>query len=348
MTTARVPAGDPAPAGEGVTVTITDAVAAPAKEIVGKSPRQLAWSRLRRNRTAMVSGIIVVCYIVVAIAAPLVERIYGVGPGDFNSQLLTRDGLPLGYAGGITFSSDNPSGTWHILGVQPGTGRDLFILLVYGARTSLGIAFSVVLIATTVGTVLGLVAGYVGGKIDAGISWFIDFMLAFPFLLFAIAVTPVIHSLIADERGFVSPTQRILTVVVVLALFTWMTSARLVRGQVFSLREREYVDAARAAGAGVSHIMFRQVLPNLWAPILVVVSLAVPAVIVAEAALSFLNIGVVEPTPDWGRMVAHSVPWLQAVPTYTLISGAPLVILVLSFNLFGDGLRDALDPKSMT
>lgn len=294
----------------------------------------------------MVSGIVLFTYIVLALAAPLIERLYGVGPGEFNARLLTTDGLPLGYAGGITFGTDNPSGTWHILGVQPQTGRDLFILLIYGARTSLGIAFSVVLLAATIGILMGLAAAYLGGWVDAVISWIIDFFLAFPFLLFAIAVIPVINSVIADERGLVSPGQRVTTVIAVLALFTWMDMARLIRGQVLSLREREYVDAARAAGAGAPHIMFRQILPNLWAPILVVVSLAVPAVVTAEAALSFLNIGVVEPTPDWGRMVAHSVPWLQAVPTYTLISGAPLVILVLAGNLLGDGLRDALDPKS--
>lgn len=345
---AQPPAADgPLSAGQRVAVAPTEEERGlPAKEFVGRSPGQLAWARLRRNRTAMVSGLIVLGFIVAAIAAPLIERIYGVGPGEFNGQLLNRDGLPLGYSGGITFGTDNPSGKWHILGVQPGTGRDLFILLVYGARTSLGIAFTVVLVAATIGTLFGLAAAYFGGWVDTAVSWLIDFMLAFPFLLFAIAVMPVVNSLLADEQGFVTPGQRVATVIGVLAAFTWMTSARLVRGQVLSLREREYVDAARAAGAGVGHLMFRQILPNLWAPILVVVSLAVPAIVTAEAALSFLGIGVVEPTPDWGRMVAHSVPWLQAVPTYTLISGAPLVILVLSFNLFGDGLRDALDPKS--
>ncbi|MGE5826965.1 MAG: ABC transporter permease [Micromonosporaceae bacterium] len=319
----------------------------PPKQFIGRSPGQLAWLRLRRDRTASTSAVVVMFFILIALAAPLIQVLYGYSPTQFNSKLLDTTSLPLGYLGGLTFSTDNASNHIHILGVEPQTGRDIFILLVYGARTSLGIAFSAAVISLVVGVLLGVVAAYFGGWVDAVISWVIDFMLAFPFLLFAIAVIPVINTLIDDETGDVSPMKRILTIIVVFSAFSWMGTARLVRGQVLSLREREYVEAARAAGAGGSHIMFRQILPNLWAPILVTFSLAVPALVTAEAALSFLNIGVIEPTPDWGRMINNSIQWMRADPMYTFVPGFLIFVLVLSFNLFGDALRDALDPKSL-
>jgi peptide/nickel transport system permease protein len=290
---------------------------------------------------------VVLFFIVVALASPLIELIYGYSPYTFNSRLLDNGGLPLGYLGGVTFSSDNLSNHSHILGVEPLTGRDIFMLLVYGARTSLGIAFTAAIASVVIGIIFGVVAAYFGGWVDAIVSWFIDFMLAFPFLLFAIAIIPVVNSLIADSTGDVTPMKRILTIIIIFSVFGWMGTARLVRGQVLSLREREYVEAARAAGAGVGHIMFRQILPNLWAPILVTFSLAVPANVTGEAALSFLNIGVIEPTPDWGRMINNSIPWMRADPMYTFVPGLLILILVLAFNLFGDTLRDALDPKSV-
>jgi peptide/nickel transport system permease protein len=318
-----------------------------AGPIVGRSPGSLAWSRLKRDRVGMISGYIVLGFIAVGILAPLIGWIYGQGPNEFNSRLLTDDGVPLGYIGGIDFTTDNPSGQFHIFGVAPQTGRDIFMQLVYGARTSLGIAFVASTLAIVIGIIFGVLAGYFGGWIDSVITWFIDFMLAFPFLLFALAAIPVINSRIGDELGDVSPIKRIITLILVFSVFGWMVTARLVRGQVLSLREREYVEAARAAGAGGGHIMFRQILPNLWAPILVTYSLSVPATVTAEAALSFLNIGVIEPTPDWGRMIGDSIKWIQSDPAYTFFPGAAIFILVLTFNLFGDSLRDALDPKSV-
>jgi peptide/nickel transport system permease protein len=336
--------------GENVDVEV-EAEAPPVPKggttFIGKSPGQLAWTRLKRDKVGMISGYVVLAFIVVGILAPLVELIYGMGPNVFNSRLLTSEGVPTGYAGGIDFSTNNASNHIHIMGVQPGTGRDIFMQLVYGSRTSLSIAFIASSLAVMIGIVFGVVAAFFGGWVDAAISWFIDFMLSFPFLLFALSVIPVINSRIGDELGEVSPFKRIVTLVIIFAFFGWMGTARLVRGQVLSLREREYVEAARAAGAGGGHIMFRQILPNLWAPILVTFSLFVPATVTAEAALSFLNIGVIEPTPDWGRMVGDSIKYLQTVPTYTFFPGFAIFLLVLTFNLFGDSLRDALDPKSL-
>jgi peptide/nickel transport system permease protein len=317
-----------------------------ATEMVGRSPNQLAWLRLKRDRTAIISLFIVLAFAVVAIAAPLIEWVYGLGPNEGNSNLLDRTGLPLGYLGGIDFTTNNADHHIHILGVEPQTGRDIFIRLVYGARTSLVIAVSASIISVIFGAIIGVMAGYFGGWIDSVLNWFIDFMLAFPFILFSIAAIPVINSWIGDETGDVSPTKRIITIIVIFSAFGWLYTARLVRGMVLSVREREYVEAARAAGAGGTHIMFRQILPNLWAPILVTFSLSLPATVTAEAALSFLNIGVIEPTADWGRMINASTSWMHIDPMYTFIPGFAIWVLVLTFNLFGDALRDALDPKS--
>jgi len=139
---------------------------------------------------------------------------------------------------------------------------------------------------------------------------------------------------------------RIAVLIAVFAAFGWTSTARLVRGQVMSLREREFVDAARACGAGLGHVLFRQLLPNIWAPILISFSLAVPSYVTGEAALSFLGIGIVEPTPDFGRMIFDSIPYLQTDAAYVFFPGITIFALVLAFNLFGDALRDALDPKS--
>jgi peptide/nickel transport system permease protein len=329
-----------------VAFQVQESVAKTAGPIVGKSPGRLALMRLRRDRTAVVSGSIVILFIVIAILAPVIEWIYGQSPYTFEDDLLDGSGIPLGYLGGVTFTA-GLDGNIHLLGAEPGTGRDVFILLVHGARTSLMIAFSAATLAVAIGILLGTIAAYAGGWIDSLVSWLVDYMLAFPFLLFAIAIIPIINTHLEDEGGEIATWKRILTIIIVFSMFAWMGTARLVRGQVLSLREREYVEAARAAGAGPWHIMFRQILPNLWAPILITYSLAVPATVTAEAALAFLGIGVVEPTPDWGRMVNRGIRYIYDDPMYTFIPGLALLVLVLTFNLFGDSLRDALDPKSV-
>jgi peptide/nickel transport system permease protein len=316
----------------------------------GRSPGQLAWVRLRRDRVAMTSLGVLIFFVLAAVLAPLIRVLYGYSTFNEaslgNSGLLDGTGTPLGYLGGITFDAANPSHQIHIFGVEPQLGRDLFIQVLYGVRTSLLIAFVSTTIAAVLGVVIGIAAAYLGGWVDAIVSWFIDYMLAFPFFLLALAVIPVVNTRLADSFGEVSVTKRMVTIILVFSLFAWMGTARLVRGQVLSLREREYIDAARAAGARLPHILFRQLLPNLWAPILVTFSLGVPLTITSEGALSFLNIGVVEPTPDLGRLIAGSQQWLPVDPAYMLIPGLTIFALVLAFNLFGDALRDALDPKS--
>jgi peptide/nickel transport system permease protein len=255
--------------------------------------------------------------------------------------LLDGIGYPLGISGGV--SGD------HWLGITPARGYDLVLQIVFGMRTSLGIAVVAAIASVAFGVLVGATAGFLGGWIDRALVWLTDFMLAFPFFLFAIALVPALSSRLADQYGEVATWKRIAVIVTLFTVFGWMTTARIVRGQVISLREREYVEAARAAGAGTGHMLFRQILPNVWAPILVIFSLVIPANITLEAALSFLSIGIQEPTPDLGRLIQLGasnasnfglVPWMVFVPAVTLF------VLVLAFNLLGDAVRDALDPKS--
>jgi len=312
---------------------------AEAKAFVGRSPGELAWLRLKRDRTALVSAIVLIVAAIVALCAPLIERITGVSPTDqFGDQLTNFGSLPIGYLGGI--SGEHP------LGLEPGLGRDILMQLVYGLRTSLFIALAAASISTTVGVLVGVIGGYARGWLDGLISWIIDLTLAFPFLIFALAAIPVVENRFFSARDNIPPSFRIGMIIATFAIFNWTNTARLVRGQVISLREREFVEAARASGAGTAHILIRQLLPNIWAPVLVTVSLNVPAFITAEAALSFVNIGVTEPTPDLGRMIFNSIQYVSADPMYTFLPGVTIFLLVLAFNLFGDSLRDALDPKS--
>jgi peptide/nickel transport system permease protein len=312
--------------------------AAGAKEIVGRSPGQLAWLRLKRDRVGMISGGALIFFVLLAAAAPLVSRVYGKGPQESFRHLLDNNGNPLGYLGGM--SPD------HWLGVQPRLGRDIFIQIVYGMRTSLMVAIVAAVLTISLGVLIGIVAGYLGGKVDAAVTWFLDLTMAFPFYIFCFALIPIAAAQFYGPGDEESAWFRPGLLVIIFAMFNWTYTARLVRGQVLSLREREFVEAARASGAGLGHVLFRQLLPNLWAPILVVFSLNVPSLITAEAALSFLGIGILEPTPDLGRLIADSVSYVRDDPAFTLTGGITLFLLVLAFNLFGDALRDALDPKS--
>ncbi len=319
------------------------ATAASGGSGVARSPKQIAWMRFKRDKVGVVSAIVVSFFILIALCAPLIGWAYGRNPYETYGQnepgLLNPQGFPTGSFGGVS------SSFW--LGVEPGLGRDVFMQLVYGARTSLFIAFSVALITTTIGTIYGITTGYLGGRIDWVGGRVIDVIMTLPGLLLIIALSPVV------EDKFVAPDEqmpvwmRFATVIILFSIFGWVFQARLIRGQVLSLREREFVDAARMSGAGTWRIVRKELLPNLWSPILVVFSLAVPAIITGEAALAFLNIGIVEPTPSWGRMVNQGANVYLADPTYMITPGAALLVLVLSFNLLGDAVRDALDPKGL-
>jgi peptide/nickel transport system permease protein len=314
-----------------------------SKEIVGRSPSRLAWMRLKRDRTGMISFGVLAFFIVLALAAPLIQWLYGQGGPELgHSELLDLRGRPLGTAGGV--SGD------HWLGLRPERGQDMLLQLVFGIRTSLMIALVAQVVATGVGVVVGVVAGYARGWVDRVLSWFIDVMLAFPFFLFALAIIPTVYLKLANASG-VAAWKKIMVIIMIFVIFGWLYTARIVRGQVIQLREREYVEAARAAGAGVGHILFKQILPNIWAPILVTFSLGVPAVITAEAALAIFGIGISDGdgVSDLGKLVADSVRRManwEIVPAAAWLPGLTIFGIVLAFNLFGDSLRDALDPKS--
>lgn len=316
--------------------------ATPKKDFVGRSPGQLAWMRLRRDRTGMISLGALGFIFLLAVAAPIIQWLYGGAPEQGYSDLLSLNGRPKGDMGGV--SGD------HWFGLRPERGQDMFLQLIFGVRTSLGIAVVASLISTAIGVVIGVTAGYARGWLDKVLSWFIDVMLAFPFFLFALAIIPSVYLRLQDEHG-VAVWKKILVIIMIFTIFGWLYTARIVRGQVISLREREYVEAARAAGAGVGHILFKQILPNLWAPILVTFSLGVPATITAEAALAIFGIGISpgDGIADLGELVASSVRWIsnwELVPGAAWLPGLTVFGIVLAFNLFGDSLRDALDPKS--
>jgi len=307
--------------------------------VVGRTLRQLAWARLRKDRVAMSSMFVLGLIVLIAIFGPLISKWLGVNPYDFNTDLLSDAGsLPLGPFGGVSLD--------HPLGVEPLTGRDILARLLYGSRISLFIALSATFVTVFVGTVVGIVAGYSRGRTDIVLSRFMDITLAFPLLLVIIAMTPVIEQRLQSLGLPAGNPSRITTLILVLSVFGWPYLARLIRGQVLSLREREFVEAAVSIGSSKRRILFRELLPNLWAPILVYATIAMPALIGAEAALAYLGISVVPPTPTWGSMLEESVGYFTVDPFYFFVPLSMLLAAVLSFNLLGDALRDALDPKA--
>jgi peptide/nickel transport system permease protein len=306
--------------------------------MVGRSLRQIVWARLRRDKVAMVClGILVLMY-AIAIVIPLIADKLGIDPYALHKDLISgAGGKPKGENGGIS-----PT---HIFGVEWGTGRDILAQILFGLRISLVIATSATFMTVVIGTIIGIIAGYTGGIVDSLIGRLMDLILAFPFLLIILALSGVLTQRLEDLGVPEGNASRILYLILVMSFFGWPYLARIVRGQVLSLREREFVEAAVAMGAGRPRILFGEILPNLWAPILVYATLTLPAYIGLEAALSFLGVGVLPPDVTFGAMLANSVAYVNVVPTLLFIPGTILVILVVSFNLFGDAVRDALDPK---
>jgi peptide/nickel transport system permease protein len=318
---------------------VPDVAPEEGSKIVGRSPWQIARSRLRRDKVSMTALIVVCIYFAVALAAPILQKLGVIDPYSLHNNLLSlEDAMPSGNFGGVTGS--------HLFGVEPQTGRDLLSRLVLGVTLSMLIAVSATIFSIAVGTVVGIIGGYMGGAVDSVLGRLMDLILAFPQLLMLLALSVVLIEKITNLGVPPGTPSRVVYLILVLGFFGFPYFGRVIRGQVLSLREREFVEAARSLGARGPRIWFTELLPNLWAPILVFTSLILPANIGTEAALSFLGVGVSAPTPTLGNVLTDSVTFLVADPTYFILPGLAIFTIVLSFNLLGDGLRDALDPKS--
>ena len=291
------------------------------KAIEGRSPWLLGWQRLRRDRVAMISLVVIALIVLMAIFAPLFTALTGHPPNEQYRDIgLTADGLPKGPSSQFWLGTDD-------------LGRDILVRIAYGARVSLLVGVVSTGIAVTIGVVVGLAAGFFGGVVDTLLARLVDVALTMPFLLVAIAL--------------VSITGPSLTItILVIGFFSWASVARIVRGQVLSMREREFVEAARSLGASDPRIMFVDILPNVLAPVIVYTTLLIPVVIVTEAALTFLGLGLPPPTADWGGMISDGQQYYTTAWWFIMFPGIALLLTTLAFNLFGDGVRDAFDPRS--
>ncbi|KRA32669.1 MULTISPECIES: ABC transporter permease [unclassified Nocardioides] len=308
-------------------------------KVEGKSPTRLAIERFRKDRLSMVSFIIVALYILGGILAPFLVKFGLLDPTSYHQDLLNEFTLPEGPLGGISWK--------HPLGVEPGTGRDVMSRVWLGTTLSLTIALIASLLAMAIGTVLGIIAGFTGGLTDGVIGRLIDLTLSFPSTLMLLALSAPMYALLT--KNFHVPEGDLAWatyVVVFLAIFGWPPIARLIRGQVLSIREREFVHAATLFGASRFRMYFKEILPNLWAPLLVSFTLLLPAYISAEAALSYLGVSIKPPTPTLGNVLRDSLNYAEFDFVYFFSPAFAIALIVVCFNLLGDGLRDALDPKS--
>ena len=320
----------------GASAAQPEAILKGAGKIEGRSLWQISWMRLKRDKIAIAGGAFVVVLILVAVFAPLICKLIGVTPNDFHQPLVDPSlQTPIGKLGGVSWD--------HPFGIEPVNGRDIFARIVYGARISLLIAFLATLLSVVIGVVMGIVAGYFGGLVDTLISRLMDIFLAFPLLLFALALVGAVPEQLLGLKG---DALRVSLIVFIIGFFSWPYIGRIIRGQTLSLREREFVDAARSLGARRPYILFTELLPNLIAPILVYATLLIPTNVLFEAGLSYLGVGVRPPTASWGDMLSTAANWYQVDPMYLVPPGLAIFVTVLAFNLFGDGLRDALDPRS--
>ena len=295
--------------------------AAVSRKIEGRSPWRLAYERLRADRAAKIALGTILVIVLLAILAPVFAKIVGHGP---NQQFIdigqNANGGPVPPSGTFWLGTDN-------------NGRDLFIRILYGARISLLVGVLATGISVVLGVLFGLTAGYIGGFVDTVIARFIDVMLSIPFLILAISI------------AFISGASLWL-VIGIIGVLSFTYPARIVRGQVISIKGREFIEAARALGAGPWRIMFVDLLPNVMAQVIVYATLLIPLAIVAEASLSFLGVGVPPPTADWGSMISDAAGWYQyGYWWFLLFPCLALLITTLAFNIFGDSVRDALDPR---
>jgi peptide/nickel transport system permease protein len=323
------------PVGASAELTEIDPTA-----IAARSPWELFWRRFREDKLAMAALIFLAILVLVAIFAPLVVKIFGAPDPDYRDQ----SALDPVFATATGPSSD------HLLGVD-GLGRDVLSRIIYGARVSLVVAFSATLLATIAGVITGLLAGYFRGWVDTLVSRSVDVLLAIPYLMLAIGLAAACTFTVGGEGdesggclgGLIKPGLGV--VIFVISFTSWTYMARIIRGQTLSLREKEFVESARSVGASNTRIIFQEILPNLTAPIIVYASILVPQVILYEAALSFLGVGVVD-QPSWGQMIADATSDFSTYWWYMLFPGLALLFSVLAFNLAGDAMQDALNPRA--
>lgn len=308
-----------------------DSVELVPDEVAARSPMELFWRRFRSDRVAMVSlGFIVLLILVAIFAGPIVSLLGVTGPNQPNIGALDVFGQPTGPSSAHPFGVDE-------------LGRDILARTIYGAQVSLEVAFIATGIAVFIGVIVGTAAGYFRGWIDSLLSRLMDIVLAFPILLLAIGLAAACSLGKGCLGGLITPGQP--TLILVIALSSWPYIGRIIRGQTLSLREKEFIESARSLGASDVRIMRREILPNLVAPIIVYTSLILPTNILYEAALSFLGVGVQPPTASWGQMIADASGIFDTAWWYMTFPGLALVLTVLAFNLVGDGLQDALNPK---
>jgi peptide/nickel transport system permease protein len=302
------------------------------------------WLRVKRDKIALAGGIfIIVLFLVAFIGAPIAAKLLGHGPNDQFFNAVDADTfLPVGPWTWV----QKPEGgqTLFILGADSTIGRDLFLRLIYGARTSLEVAVFATFFSVAIGVLLGALAGYYRGTMDTIVSRMTEMVMAFPVLLFIIAISATLGSqLNGITFGFMAPG--VFTLVLIFSLFGWFYPARIVRGQTFSLREKEFVEAAQMIGASDWRIVRSHLLPHLVGPVIVYSTLIVASNIIGEAGLSFLGLGIQEPTASWGNLLARAPEYYLAQPWLMIWPGLSILLATLAFNLLGDGLRDAFDPR---
>jgi ABC-type dipeptide/oligopeptide/nickel transport system permease subunit len=312
----------------------------PGTVITGKSPTQIAFGRLRHDFIAMTCFVIVIFFVLIAVGAPLWCHLLGISTDTVQAseRIDLVNGLPLKGPPNHGFDSAHP------FGVAPGSGNDNLAWWMYGCRTSLFLAFIATVASTMIGVALGLIAGYAGGVVDSVIAFFTDIFLTFPFLLAALAISPIIADRFSTNIDLYEKLT-FWTLVFILVIFGWMGMTRLIRGEVLSLREREFVKAARVMGVPTHRILIREILPNLIAPIVVSISLGLPGFVAAEAGLSYLGIGV-QGQPSWGQTINSATKYWETYPLFLWEPVIGITVLVVSLNLLGDAIRDAFDPKT--
>ena len=325
-------------AGEFETATELAPVTVDGKVIEGRSLGQIAWARLRKDKVAMTGGVVSLILVLIAIAAWPLQALGWIHPNESNPEALNiQSSMPAGAFGGASWE--------HPFGVDPQLGRDLMDRVIVGLQTSLSIAIMATALAMTLGVLAGVIAGYFGGWIDTVLARIMDILLAFPVLLFSIALLVILRT-IGEIGPLGGNTLSYVALVLIIGGFGWAYPARIIRGQVLSMREKEFVESARSLGARNGRVLFKELLPNLVAPILVYATLLLPVNILTEAGLSFLGVGLNPPTASLGQMIDQASRVMRIDPTYLFVPGITIFITVLAFNLFGDGLRDAVDPKS--